>query len=226
MHKVEQSYVRGTSGFWRVPLWMLLGPVSLSWGCAARTLTIYQEDRINTAMHLHRPRADQTGDPLEVDIVCVYPDDLDKPENERLKPGSSITAKDWYDLRPTGIHDGRHFVLPESQIFLLSNEKTVYGRLKGPALRGAIEDGSHKRKVKGIQFKRKLHSRKSVVYVFPKFIDKNGEVLPVRPVRFCPPGAYARNLFVKIGVDPGRPHGGQYIESTTKRRLHGKDKEQ
>lgn len=223
MDRVDKSIV-GTARLSRLPWLALLAPMALWWGCAARTITISQEDRINTAMHLHRAMADQTGDPLELNVVCVYPEDLEKPENELLKPDSSITAKDWYDLRPTGMPEARHFSLPGNQILLLTNEKTAYGKVKGPALRGAIEDGARERKIDGIRFKKKLHSRKSVIFVFPKFIGKGGEVLPVRPVRFSPPGAYTRNLFVKIGVDPGRPHGGQYIESVTKRRLHGREK--
>ena len=225
MHRQGRMSMVTTRQFPRLKTFALVGLLSLSSGCAARIVTVRQEDRINTAMHIHRPLADQTGDPLEVSIVCVYPDDLQKPENERLKPDSSITAKDWYDFRPTGMPDGQHFNLPANQVYLLTDEKTVFGKIKGPALKGAIEGGTPEREVKGIQFKRKLHSKKSVIYVFPKFIDKNGEVLPVRPVKFGPPGAYTRQLFVKIGVDTARPHSGQYIENQTKRRLHGREKE-
>ncbi len=205
----------------------VMGLVALSGGCSARTLTIVQEDRINTAMHQDRPQNKQTGNPLEVSIVCVFPSDLEKPENARLQADEGITAKEWYEFRPTGAPpDGRHFNLPCNQIYMLTNEESPCGKVKGPALRGALEDGYSEKKMKGILFKKKLHSRKSVIYVFPKFIDKNGEVLPVLPVKYHPPGGYTAKLVVKIGVQASGPHGGQYIENQAKRRLHGREKKE
>lgn len=226
MHKPEKLNGILKARLSRFALAGTVALTSLSWGCAARTLTIAQDDRINTAVHLHRPREMQSGDPLEVNVVCVYPDDLEKPENERLKPDSGINAKEWYEFRPTtGVPDGRHFNLPATQIYLLTDEEGVYGKVKGPALRGALEDGFSKKKIEGIAFKKKLHSKKSVIYVFPKFIEKSGAVLPVRPAKFSPPGAYRKNLSVKIGVRPGGPHDGQYVENTAKRRWHGREKD-
>jgi hypothetical protein len=187
-------------------------------GCAARTLTITQDDRINNAMHLHRPPAQRTGEPLEVSIVCVYPKDLERAGNEGLRHGSGITSKDWYDNRPlrAGV-DGAHFSLPSDQIHLLTNEAQAYGKKRGPALQGAIVDGTSEKKVAGIKFSwTQLHRRDSVIFVFPKFIGPDGEVLPVKPAVFNPPGAYGRNLRVKIGVEESRGRHGQYIERLTR----------
>ena len=205
----------------------VIGLAVLSGGCRARTLTITQEDHINTAMHEHRAREKQTGDPLELNVVCVFTGDLEKPENARLQPDEGITAKEWFEFRPTGAPpDGRHFNLPCNQIYMLTNEESPCGKVKGPALRGALEDGFSEKTIRDISFRKRLHHRRSVIYVFPKFIDKNGEVLPVPPVKYHPPGAYTRNLAVKIGVRAGGPHGGQYIENQARRRLHGRTKEE
>ena len=50
-----------------------------------------------------------------------------------------------------------------------------------------------------------------------------GEVLPVPPAKFDPPGAYTHELSVKIGVNESRGNYGQYIENTTERKLHGRE---
>ena len=114
---------------------VVVGLVVLSGGCRARTLRIIQEERINTAMHQDRPQNKQTGNPLEVNIVCVFPSDLEKPENARLHPNEGITAKEWYEFRPTGAPpDGRHFNLPCNQIYMLTNEESLCGKVKGPGI--------------------------------------------------------------------------------------------
>lgn len=204
---------------------LLVGPVVLSTvGCASRTLAITQGDRINNAMHIGRHPDQRTGDPLEVTIVCVHPDDLEIKGNGGLKPGSGITCKDWYDNRPEHGGEGG-FDLPADQIYLLTNEDQVYGKKVGSALNGAINDGHSEVKIKGITFRgMKLHRKDSVIYVFPKFIGPDGHVLPVPAAEFSPPGAYASQLAVKIGVDEGRAHNGQYIENTSQRKLHGSGK--
>ena len=203
---------------------LLIGIVA---GCSDRVITISQHERINTAMHRHRAREMQTGDPLELTIVCVYPEDLKKSENDRLKPGSGLTAVDWYQHRPTGVggQQAGRFWIPSSQIYLLTNEKGLVGRVKGPALGGATEDGWTEKKFGGIAFSKALHDKNSVIYVFPKFIGPTGEVLPVRPVMFHRPGAYRRNLFIEIGVRDGGENLGQFIIHSTKRRLHGAEKD-
>lgn len=195
-------------------------------GCSDRVITITQHARINTAMHTNRKPKDQTGEPLEIAIVCVFPKDLEKPENDRLKPGSGLSATDWYQHRPTGSGGALagHFWIPNSQIYLLTNEKGLVGKIKGPALGGAIEDGSTEKKVGGIAFSKKLHNKDSIIYVFPKFIGSNGDVLPVKPAIFHPPGSFQRNLSIEIGVHSGGGDSGQYIKNTTKRRFgRGKD---
>jgi hypothetical protein len=209
-------------------LFISAGLAFVSTGCAARSLTITQDDRINNAMHMHRPPAQRTGDPLEVTIACVYPDDLKRAENQGLKPKSGITCKDWYDHQPLRAGgEGGHFNLPSDQIYLLTNETQLYGKKKGPALQGAIVDKTAEKKVTGIQFKStKLHSRDSVIYVFPKFIGKDGKVLPVKAGEFSPPGAYTAKLKVKIGVEEGKGVEGQYVEATMQRRLHGSEKKE
>ncbi len=182
-------------------------------GCASRTLTVTQGDYINTAMHGGRQLEDRTGEPLEVTIVCVYPEDLERDENSGLKPGSVITSKDWYDNQPARGSDSGRFILPTDQIYVLTNAAQVYGKKKGSALNGAVKDGRSEVKVGGIKYRgMKLHSRNSVIYVFPKFIGPDGEVLPVRAVEFNPPGAYTSQLSVRIGVDEARGNHGQYIE--------------
>ncbi len=199
---------------------LVLGSVAF-WciGCSSRTLTITQTDRVNNAMHHNRHPDQRTGDPLEVTIVSVNSDDLEREGNGGLKPGSGITCKGWYDNRPVrGSSEGR-FDLPPEQIFLLTNANEVYGTKLGPALNGAIKDGRTDVMIKGIPIPSwmKLHSRDSVIYVFPKFIGPNGTVLPVGAAEFSPPGAYSNQLHVKIGVDEGREHYGQYIERVSER---------
>ncbi len=222
--------IKPTIGAVRPGVWVGLGVLVLGIlpGCGNRVLTIVQHDRVNTAMHRHRPREKQTGDPLELTIVCVFPKDLEKSENDRLKPGSGLTAVDWYQHRPTGVggQQAGRFWIPSEQIYLLTNEKGLVGRIKGPALGGATEDGWKETKVGGIAFSKKLHNRKSVIYVFPKFIGPTGDVLPVKPVVFNPPGAYRRNLSVEIGLRDGGENFGQFIKHSTKRRLYGSEKDE
>ncbi len=205
-----------------VPRWLMAAlPVVLTVplvGCQSRTLVITQADRINTAMQLGRALENQTGEPLELTVVCVKPEDLEKQENSRLSPDSLITSKEWYEFRPEGgVPTGGRFDIPDSQIYVLTNKNRICGQVRGPALRGAIEDGTAERFIKGISFGRKSYSKKSAIYVFPKFIDRNGAVLPVPPVRFSPPAAYSSTLRVEIGVEPGGPHDGQYLRRVEKR---------
>ena len=204
----------------------MLGLVGAN-GCA-RELTIIQEGYVNNAMHINRPEGSRTGDPLELTIVCVHPKDLDHEANDRLAPGAGITSDVWYRDRPLPgdrkdtPDRGTRFWLPKSQVFVMTYDNTYYGKRIGEPLRGAATDKTDKVK-KSFGFGPGLHDEKSVIYVFPKFIDRKGNVLPVPPAKFHPPGAYTEKLSVKIGVDDSRPQYGQYIDNTTPRKMHGSE---
>jgi hypothetical protein len=196
-------------------------------GCA-RELTIRQGDYINTAMHSGREKADRTGEPLELTIVSVYPNNLKHDSNTRLDPSRPITSDVWYQNRPWSgdkvdmeeTH-GR-FRIPKNQVFVRTEDDQVFGTKVGGWLRGALIDKQKTTKMT-FKFAGPLHNKKSVIYVFPKFIDHRGQVLPVPPAKFHPPGAYTHELSVGIGVDETRGNNGQYIDNTTERKLHGKD---
>ena len=196
-------------------------------GCA-RVLTITQDDFINTAMHAGRPKASQTGEPLELSIVCVGGHDLKNEANDRLAPGAGITCDVWYQNRPIpgdkvdSEETHPRFRLPKNQISLMTNDKNCYGTRVGNRLHGAVIDKKEKVTTR-FSFPAGLHDDDSVIYVFPKFIDGNGQVLPIRPAVFHPPGAYTHELFIKIGVDKSQAHYGQYIENLTERKLHGRE---
>ncbi len=203
---------------------LLLATAALAATGCGRTLTIRQDRFINTGAQGNRPPEKRTGEPLELTIVCVYPPDLDKPGNELLKPDSKITVKDWYDRRPTtGTTDPGKFNLPQNQIFVLTNDSTYYGRKIGNAIRGSALDGDTPIKKGPFDYKwGDLHDLRGVIYVFPKFIGKDGGVLPLPPAKFHPPGAYAADTEVKIGVDDSKPvEAAQYIQVLSERKMHG-----
>ncbi|MCK4340928.1 MAG: hypothetical protein KAY37_04315 [Phycisphaerae bacterium] len=213
----------------RAGLGLFCGVVTLATlvGCG-RTMTIHQAPYINTASQANRPVDKRTGEPLELAIVCVYPGDLDKTGNELLRPDSKVTAKEWFERRPTTAGaGGGHFDLPKNQVYVLTNDDRVFGRHIGKALRGAVMDGEKPIKKTGIKFESGwtggLHDDKSVIYVFGKFIGRDGDVLPVSPAKFHPPGAYRADLEIQIDVDPDRPlQAAQYIKVLSKRKMHGK----
>ena len=197
-------------------------------GCA-RVLTTTQDDYINTAMHAERQRGSRTGEPLELTIVSVYPGDLKLDANDRLDPSRAITSDVWYQDRPqpgdkVDMEEphGR-FRIPKNQVFVRTEDKHFYGKRVGGRLRGALIDKQKTVKTT-FNFAGPLHNKKSVIYVFPKFIDKRGEALLVPPAKFHPPGAYTHELAVKIGVDETRGNHGQYIDNITERKLHGREK--
>ncbi|HEY3245603.1 MAG TPA: hypothetical protein VGM03_19845 [Phycisphaerae bacterium] len=209
---------------------MLLFPLV---GCASRQLTIVQGDYVNTAMHQRRPVEQRTGERLEVDFVMVYPNDLKSENNTRLSPQATdpIYTAEWFQRRPIAgdtaqkAADNGRFWLPKSQILLLTDasDKDVYGTRVGSRLGGARNDGKSEIRVRPFDFKGPLHDEKSVIYVFPKFIDASGAVMNVAPARFHPPGAYTDQLVVEITTDPDR---GQQIVRTSDRsprKLHGKE---
>jgi len=211
----------GNNG-WGVLVRGALGVVMLagagSVGCS-RVLTIEQDPYINTAMHRGRPADRRTGQPLEMYVVCVTPEDLEKPANQKLDPTFDITSDVWYQLRATRAGEPGRFDVPENQIFVLTDSAHVYGKKVGSRLKGAVADGKSEVVVSGISFDGPLYNAKSVIYAFPKFVDSSGRVLRVKPAKWHPPGAFTRNLYSKIGVrDPGGA-AEQYIENTTKRHL-------
>lgn len=202
---------------------LLLAAVGVLTGCG-RTLTIRQGPHINTASQAGRPADKRTGEPLELTIVCVYPQDVQKPANDLLRPGSRITARDWYERRPTGAgEDAGKFVLPADQVLVLTNDSGVYGKKIGQALRGGALDGEAPVK-KSINFRwGDLHDDRAIIYVFPKFIGRDGGVLPAAPATFHPPGAYTSDLQIEVGVEENQPpETGQYVRVLSPRKMHGK----
>ena len=198
-------------------------------GCA-RVLTIAQGDYVNTAIHINRPVGSRTGEPLEINLVSVRAKDLKHEANGRLAPASGITSEEWFRNRPIPgdkadmQNRGTRFWLPKSQILLMTYDKEYYGQRIGDPLRGAATDKAKEIR-KTFDFPGGLHDEQSVIYVFGKFIDSKGQVLPVPPAVFHPPGAYTRDLSVRVGVDENRAHFGQYIDNVTQRKLHGKGKD-
>lgn len=202
-------------------------------GCA-RNLTVWQDHYINTAPHANRPPEKRTGEPLELAIVAVYPSDLKKPSNELLRPDSPVTCKDWFERCPVGGRGeasvgGDRFDLPRDQIFLFAKDAKdpkLYGKVIGKALSGAHKDGKEPIRKGGIVYRLgTIHDHDAVLYVFPKFIGRDGGYLPIAPVKFHPPGAYTDDLVVRIGVRENQPiEQAQYIENLTPRKLHGREK--
>ena len=193
-----------------------LGFIALGAGCSHH-VTFRQADYINTAMHWGRAPSQRTGDPLEINIVSVRSKDFKLEVNDRLRPDRHITCDVWFANRPIpgddqekAEADGR-FYLPKSQILLMTYSSDYYGKRIGDWLRGAATDKKKEIKVT-IQSSGMFGSATSVVYVFAKFVNEKGEVLPVAPARIRSPGG-GHNLIVEIGVDESRGHFGQYIEA-------------
>lgn len=182
--------------------------VALAAGCSGRTITIEQDPYVNTGMQCDRPAGERTGEPLELNVVMVYPKDLDDERNDQLRPGSGITSQAWFSRRPqpgdsVDAETGNNFRLKPDQIFLLTNDSSYYGQRIGQALRGASLDGARVTKG-GIDFDNWASGdSKSVIYVFGRFTDKNGSVLPVPPAVINPPSAYAKDMVVKVSVSGG-----------------------
>lgn len=198
-------------------------------GCGGdRKITFVQDDYINTGVHCDRARAEErTGEPLDVSIVCVTPADMKKQVdgvnvNHNLRAASGLTSADWYERCPIS---GRpeesksRFAISPEQIYVLTNDTNqarLFGTRVGPALNGAKIDGQAKTIETPIVFKGSQSSDDSIIYVFAKFKDRNGRVLPAPPVKFQPPSRYKGDLRVRIGVRKGEecsgPLLGQYIE--------------
>jgi len=168
-------------------------------GCASKELVITQAEYINTAMS-------PSGEPLELAIVYVYPEDLKHPADGALAPDSGITADRWFRDRPlpgdTKDMSGRgsRFWLPEDQILLLNNPPvdTTYGTHVGNRPRGAAYDKSEVVLRRNLAVKGR-GKNPSVIFVFAKYIDSRGQVMPKRPAKFHPVGDYGNELRVRIG---------------------------
>ena len=208
--------------------WFCCGILLLTATGCGRNMSISQDGFVNNAMYHNRTEPSE-GDPLEVTIVCVQPKDLDNTYNYLLSPDQGITCADWYQLRPelsdTVESEGHErFRLPKDQIFVFTDDPKVYGIKVGDRLRGSKIQSSP------ISFEFSCggmgHDKKSVIYVFPKFIGPNQEVLQVEPARFHPPGAYSSDLTVHIGVDENRnDYYGQYVEVRSERKMHKNEPE-
>lgn len=199
---------------------MLAGLIGLlvTGGCG-RTMTITQDRFINTMMHVGRSANDRTGNPLEVNIVYVYPPDLEKPANQLLHPDSGITSDVWFKMRPRGSsgEEGR-FDLPPEQIYLYTDETDPYGKKVGPRLKGAEVDGRSEIEVTGdIAFRGPPRDQQSVIYVFPRFLDEKANVLKTLPAKWDPPGDFGESITLRIGVREPAGRAEQFIENTTRR---------
>jgi len=205
--------------------WTLVSSV----GCT-RQLTIEVDRFVNNAPHLadNRPADKCTGYPLHVDIVCVYPADLDNEHNDQLGPDSEITSDIWFENRPQAGDSaddeaGTHFRIPSKQIYVFTDDTKVYGKKLGAAILGSYYKRNGKYTA-SFEFGGDLHSRRSTIFVFPKFIRPSGGVLPVKPAVFHPQGAYTEELKVRIGVDHDRGDNyGQYIDVKSQRKMHGRN---
>jgi hypothetical protein len=174
-------------------------------GCG-KELVITQDQYINTARHKDLPPEDRTGEPLEVNVVYVYPQDLKHEANGRLSPDKSITSQEWFADRPkpgdtkdTPSRESR-FWIPKEQILLLNNPPadSSYGIHVGNRPRGAAYDKSEEVLRRKLDFKGSMGSDRSVIYVFAKFIDAQGRIMPKPPAKFNPPGDYDKELRVRI----------------------------
>lgn len=208
--------------------------LSMASGCAARRITFEQDEHINTAVHCGRDPQARTGEPLELAIVCVYPKDLDIEANHGLRREAGVTSQEWFEKRPQpgdspDLPEGHpRFRLPASRIYLLTNAESAsqyYGTRIGPALNGAKIDGQSKVVQANIEFDSwSLHDKRAVIYVFALFKDRNGHVLRTAPAMFDPPGAYERDIALKIGVNKEEECSGatlgQYIRNITVRKAH------
>lgn len=181
-----------------VGLLLGLAAVALS-GCASKELVITQAEYVNTGMG-------PSGEPLELHIVYVHPEDLKHAANGRLAPESGITSDVWFRDKPqpgdTKDMSGRgsRLWLPEDQILLLNNPPAdiSYGTHVGNRARGAAYDKSEMVVRRNLAIKGRGKTP-TVVYVFPKYIDSRGQIMPKRPAKFHPVGDYGDELRVRIG---------------------------
>jgi len=183
-------------------------------GCGGGARTIEVDRFINTAMHRERDEAGgRSGEPLELAVVYVTGKDLKNEANGRLDPEAGITSDVWFRDRPqpgdTEDMEGRgsRFWLSPSQVLVLTDDESYFGTKVRRRLDGAAYEAEQ------VKIKLKGPPRGTeVIYVFPKFIDPDAQVLPVRPATFHSPAKWQRDQVIRIGVDENREHYGQYIE--------------
>ena len=183
-------------------------------GCA-RTLRVTCDAVINTGFQ-------PNGSPLNVDVVSVFPHDLRGKHaevNEFLKPGSGITADVWFARKPTresrrNDEDTSHFQIDRAQILSFTDKKKedVYGRYLGGQILGRKywSPGKNNILVSDVPAK-DIFDDHSVIYVFCRFTDEKGNVLPTQPATFAPVGSFESQLAVHVG-------GGAVTGITKKRR--------
>ena len=208
----HQTQGRMSAGRWLV----IIGAMGCLPGCSQQ-LTFRQADYINTAMHWGRAPSQRTGEPLEINIVQVRAKDLKIAPNDRLKSDRNITSDVWFANRPILGDDlekaeaGGRFWLPKSQILVMTYDTGYYGTRIGDPLRGAATD--KKKEIKtSVKTAGMFSGATSAIYVFAKFVDERGNVLPVAPARIRSPGAGDHGIIIEIGVDESRGNFGQYIE--------------
>lgn len=179
-------------------------------GCTKESnLRIKVDKHINNAM---KPvGGDQSGNPLDVDVVLLTSDDLKRDANRDLKIDSDLIRRDtdrksgitsdiWFDRHPTE-GKGQRFEVPPNQIHRL-------------AQRVGSDDHLHKLDhfdVPGLKDRAGMPSY-CVIYVFGRFEDAQEKCLPVEPAVFINP---QKDIAVFIGVDAnkrgGAPTYGQFI---------------
>lgn len=183
---------------------ILMCVASLDIGCG-RELTIYRDNVINTDF-------DRNGAPIEVDIVTVFPSDFRRVNdtdleeiNNDLLPGKKINSKMWFERKPTRESyknmDPNHYYIPSKRIFsFAANREDTFGTYKGGRIQGAKFRESNKKGdivVTGIPVD-DIWNERSVLFVFCKFTNANGEVLPTAPAEFRKLGRYKEELAVTI----------------------------
>jgi len=198
----------------RVAMAAGLACVSVGLGCTNRVLTIERAEYINT-----RPQSQ--GEPLEVDVVTVVPEDFEGDHaeiNERLKPGGGITSKEWFANRPTKesyvAEADTRFKIPKERIlsFTATTDKSaIWGKRVGPPVQGTKID---KRAivVKEVPAPSDLWAEDAAIYVFCRFKAVDGTDLPSPPAVFHKVGNYRREISVKIDKEDvavtSQRHGG------------------
>jgi len=170
-------------------------------GCSGRTLVITKDPVINTANRIdfNKPPAERRGETLKVAVICLGEDDFAKagtgPIAELAPATSTMTSKEFF----------------EKEGSLSSVSKKVFDVV------GAKIDGKDTQ-TERFKFPGKLFKGNSVIYVFAKFVGPNGEVIPVKPVKFNPVWHYTGTLKVHISANEkleGDTYG-QNIENKSK----------
>jgi len=167
-------------------------------GCTRESnLTITVDRYVNNAMQASM--SDQTGEPLEVDVVVLTKADLAKDANRDLKVGSGITSDVWFIRHPSST-SAQRFDVPMSQIA----RQTLVGREIPANKQSTYEFKELKAKVNMPGY--------CLVYVFPEFIGRGGTRLPAAPAVFDNPKG---DIKAFIGVESSKlsagPTYGQFI---------------